>query len=125
MQRVHASLMGAFVRRAVVSKSWWKRRQACLSRGGAGLVMAWREWHARCMFATEAAGRWNVISAIISAGKLKRFAAGIWRCLALCLAVLEGGEASLVWFLWRCFCRRRWVLSGTVEVQDVYFGDAG
>lgn len=79
MQRVQASLMGAFVRRAVVSKSWWKRRQACLSRGGAGLVMAWREWHARCMFAMEVTGRWDVISAIISAGKLKRFAAGIWR----------------------------------------------
>lgn len=96
MQREQASLMGAFVRRAVVSKSWWKRRQACLSRGGAGLVMAWREWLARCMFAMEDAGRWDVISAIISAGRLKRFAAGIWRRLALDILVrLKGGKLAL------------------------------
>ena len=123
MHLVQARWMGTLVRRAPSSKSRWKRRQALLLSGGAGRVMAWSSRHARRMFAMEAAGRWDLISATISAGRLKRVAAGILKMFgSVCRTRLWGALPCM--FSVGLLSSEAWsdLGGGVVEVGDVWVG---
>lgn len=62
----------ALVRRAEASKPLWNRHQERRLRGGAGRVRAFRERLTRRIFAMEMGRRWEVISVIISGGRVVR-----------------------------------------------------
>lgn len=102
----------ALRRRAEASKPLWNRHQERRPRGGAGRVRAFSERLTRRIFAMWMGRRWEVISAIISGGRVVRvgvvFSAilglsdgGVVRIGVVFSAIL--GNFSL-WFCQGCCC---------------------